>query len=234
MVAYVRHEEEIRRSLRSIAAEGKSVTKWRREFVLSDLKRLTRSNIHKEPVVRVSSATAGWIWPRFAYITEDTVNDNRVIVNDFFKGLHAHGQVWEHDRYEGVPLQLVSGLIADYRTAAPNDTVRLEAARERISEILRTGTNAVDIYYMRNRVFRTASLEKGIEQLFQGRGRTTDYPGDRSIITPDRITLQIHEIDVRIDGATVGQHVPVLALHFPDRSVDERLIQPTNRIVTTF
>jgi len=227
---YVHHEEDIRASLKELERTGTSVTDWRRRFVLSHVMHLTRSNIYKKEVIRVTSVTSGWVWPRFAYITEATVNDNKLSVEAFLKQYTATGQFYGHMKYDGLSLrELHDELVAEYRTATPNDSVKFAAAREHFEFLIQMNPDAVgDVFYMQNREFRAATEAGGIDQIFQGRGRTTDYPGDRKILTADRVTIQIHVVDIQMNHEAVARAVPVLAIRFPERSENDTILQPGN------
>jgi hypothetical protein len=79
-----------------------------------------------------------------------------------------------------------------------------------------------------SRLPHTISANHLSKQIFQGRGRTTDYPGDRKILTADRVTVQIHVVDIQINHEPVARDVPVLAIRFPERSSNDTIIQPGN------
>jgi hypothetical protein len=228
--AYVEHEEDVRESLQELEVSGTPVSKWRREFVLSPLMNLTRSNVFDKPLIRSGTTGTGWIWGRFPYITEDTVRDNKNTLATFLKRHKPDSTFHGHDKYSALPLRVVRDeLVAEYRTATPSDSVRFAAARERLDAIIQAKPNEIcDVFYMKAREYRTATEGRGIEQIFQGRGRTTDYPGDRKIVTADRTTVQIHEVDVRIDGVTIQEKAPVVAIRFPDASKSDQVYQPGN------
>lgn len=237
MVAYVRHEEAIRESLLKLEQTGTPLTAWRREFVLSPLLNLTRGNVYDSPVVRVAAATSGWTWPRFAYITDDTVKDNRLVFKEFRDGVNAlKSEPFEgHDAYRGVVLNTVRNLLADYRTATPSDAIKFVAARERLDVILQANPGAVaDVFDMigGERKFRAGTKQKGIDQILQGPGSSGKYPGDRSIIAKDRVTVQLHQVEVRFAEGLRIESVPVLAIRFPEGlgpPVDQDIVlQPGN------
>jgi hypothetical protein len=60
-----------------------------------------------------------------------------------------------------------------------------------------------------------------VNELFQGPTRLASggysYPGDAAFRDNDRVTIQIHSLELRQAGIAVAQHVPVIAVWLPRR-----------------
>ena len=75
-----------------------------------------------------------------------------------------------------------------------------------------------DLYLMSGGRIRERATKVGdeIENLFQGANPGSGYPGDRAIRSPNRVTIQVHHVNVTRNNAIVAKDVRAVAISVPD------------------
>jgi hypothetical protein len=75
-----------------------------------------------------------------------------------------------------------------------------------------------------------------IVNLMQGKNEPTGYPGDRAIRDDERVSIQIHKVNLRAKkaetkapkGRVVAEAVPVVAVAIPPEMRGDALIEPNS------
>jgi hypothetical protein len=84
---------------------------------------------------------------------------------------------------------------------------------------------------------RTVNRETGeLEQFLQGSNPAADgrpaYPGDRGICRPDRVSVQIHILDIELVDNSIVKDVPTLAIFAPNAPVLNIVVQRQGQVDT--
>lgn len=80
---------------------------------------------------------------------------------------------------------------------------------------------------------RTVNASGELDQFLQGANPSTgghaEYPGDRGICRPDRVSILIHILDIELADKTVMVEVPTLAIFAPNAAPVIIVTQPQGR-----
>lgn len=232
---YVTHEEEMRKQLEDIQQGKISLKDWKRAFILDDNLQPCRANVI-EYMYRRRKMSRDWIWPRRAEATDDVLQNNRDLVVAFCDGITFKDDIGHKDRRamqkhkiaENVSLNdLLNDLIIPYRITGYGDSDNFAILQLYLAKVLEEQSDAVcDIYRMGP---EDGSRRRGLDEdgrileLFQGaypvepiEDRGSIYPGDSSVYNPDKITVQIHMLNITRDNDIISENVPVIAVHIPE------------------
>jgi hypothetical protein len=234
---YVRHEELMRSDLVDLARSGQPLKEWRRRFVLDPRLKPTRNAVIRMDLAR--PRFSNW-WNQATFHPEadgELINTNRELVDGFcsqvaFEPDQGDARRPPAQRHLVADLgvkELLESLLASYVMTGDDSTafVALQLALKAISD--GTGDEIAVVYRMAaespDRRRRSLNDASRIKNLFQGSNAATGYPGDRKILDRDRVTVQIHRIDLGADDGTdegsagrlLLEDVPVLAFHLPER-----------------
>jgi hypothetical protein len=232
--AYVKHEESLRGSLEK--HQGKPMTSWRRLFFMDSSLQPTRRSVLALDIMR--GRAREWINPSYPH-DEDVVAINRGIVDDFIERL---GNQWEpvpgseswtdvqrHLMIDGLSLERVyEDLLVPLSMADEDDVFDQILVTMQVRSILDDDPKRVcDVYLMSGGAERERAVtEKGaIQNPFQGANPSTGYPGDRSIKTDDRVSIQIHKLKLHRGTQVVGQDVRLVATHVPENLREDIAMQ---------
>lgn len=227
---YVEHESNVRRQLRQW--EDRPLTGWKRAFLLDSDLRPTRRNVLRDPYYQI----AGRAWhsqqrPHDASIT----SSNRLVVEQLLN--HRPLEPYADGRHLSsmVPLaELYEKLLVDYSAVGDADVRWLWALRVWTEELIQRSSRYPCLLILMdgNRPpsdrTRVRSAQRGaIKQLFQGRDKLGfgNYPGDREMRDPDRLTIQVHRLQVDDDEQGRIDDVVALAAHTPSDFKDT-LVRP--------
>lgn len=243
--SYVEHEASVRRRLREHIDSGRPVQELRRVFRLDRTLRPTRTNVISVDYARYGFK-GGWFWPRSAHLIASAVEANRSTVAGFWSGLphrdwrpeakHARANPsYHHLVSDGIPLHtLRDQLLAEIRLASVSN----ELIWEGLIDVLRGAcdddpSERARVLLMRPEAeARRGTSQDGsvIKRLFQGANpvypierRGTVYPGDSELHAQDRVTVQVHRVDVyqgsaRDSGSKLLERdVPFIAVWLPER-----------------
>ena len=248
LTEYVEHEDALRESLRAFEHLNRPLAEWRRRFILDGSMAPTRSNVI-DIDWRESVAGQEPILLHFPHHDTAAVLANQSLVQ--FLRSKSNWQTlgdptWTasqtHERSVDLGLRPVcEAFLMPFRTCALDDAESLNARLLQCSEILAHDPNApVDVLLMSSGSarHRTANLDDELNQFLQGAnpaaassGRVS-YPGDRAICRQERVTIQIHILDVERPDGTIVRAVPTLAIFAPTaRGV--RIITQSQGSVTT-
>jgi len=240
---YVEHEEDIRRQLQGVRDEGKSLDEWKRAFFLHKMLRPTRSQVLDLDYMRDSYSDA-WFRPDAPHASEDALEENRKIVDEFvatlsFKPDEGHKDrkpFMLHEVATGVPLATAfEELLLQLRFVNPKDSQKFTGLRLQLQAHLEQHPSATcRVYRMSPKETRRRKLTKdgGISNPFQGaypvapKERQGEiYPGDREIHATDEVTIQIYRLIVTEDGQDKIVDVPLVAVWVPAELARDWLVQ---------
>lgn len=243
--AYVTHEEEMREELRGVRDRGERLDTWKRRFILSDDLNPCRANVIQHDILRGNFADS-WFFPHMLKMSDLVLRANRDACNDFCRSLtfvrdrQFTQPAQQHDVCDDVRLtQIVDGLLLHYRVEDPTDTESFLGMLLQLSQALKANPQeSACVYRMRpdyegSRGLDDQSKISSIRRLHQGPTRSGggySYPGDHEFRDADRVSVQLHMInltekDPAGNDAVVLRSVPVLAVWIPDRMSLDWVVQ---------
>lgn len=239
---YVEHEEIMRRELKRLADTGESVRSWRRRFVLEPQLHPCRRSVISDVYFRGRRGVPAWIQQRGALLTADLRTANSAAIADLLRKYQftldtSYAATEDSQRHfvaHDVAMKDLVDALLEYRFEDPLDTASFTGILIALGEALRRdSTLSAAVYQMRPKAavgHRTLSsegtLEKGFlqgETALAGGGRS--YPGDAYFRAPDRLTLQVHRFDLRLNKATVATAAPLVAVFIPAALAKSWLVQ---------
>lgn len=248
---YVEHEEDIREQLKSLALQNISLNDWKRNFILSPELKPCRNQVLQYGYTR-SNFSDDWVAARYIYAPENIITANQDAVDNFKSTLDFEESEGHEDR---TPSQLhlvckdislrrvINELLVKMRISGTADSERITGMLLQLSDaVLEDPEEKCDVYIMSPREPRVRSLDSSeeitlgtsrkISELFQGahpvspeRERGRIYPGDREIKSKEKVTVQIHELDIKREKEYIARRVPVVAVWIPKRLGQSRIIQ---------
>lgn len=243
---YVHHEEDIRNQLQEYQAPGLTLNDWKRAFILSPRLRPTRQNVLQLDYMR-GLLSNDWVSPHYPLGTPDVQEANRWLVSNFLDSLEflpndghpARRPAQRHSVAEDVRLETVlQDLLVPLRVPASTDSQRHTGLMLQLRRALdRNPDELCTVYRMsqsEERGRRTLPEDGRLPNLFQGAypveprsQRGSIYPGDREIHHANRVTVQIHMLDLRGEhGAELAEsRVPVVATWVPARLAAGWIVQ---------
>jgi hypothetical protein len=249
---YVEHEQDLHQSIDRY--RGYSLREWVRRFILHSSMAPTRKGVMGIPLREFLAAK--WIEPKSAHVDEALVAHNRKVFEEFIlaldeqaKRLVAHEAYPElyiderRDSKHNVLLEEVS-LVSVVEELLKRLTLGTEADEfSRVSSIvaleqlISQGEALVDVFLIANEGTQRRALRPGnaINQVAQGRQPAglvakdkLRYSGDRSFVTPNRVSLHLRYFDLMKsaeDKEIVATRVPWFALYFPESLQSRHLVQ---------
>jgi hypothetical protein len=223
---YVTHEEVLRDALRR--HRGRSLKTWNRVFHLAPGYRLTRPNVHVEDYFRPSRGD--WFKQQGAHLGEASViADNNATLERFAGRIEAKpdetwGRVGHHRAIAS--LSDIQALLDELVPCGDADFSSLLVAQFALSFVASTWHKQdARIYLMAwdktKPRKRTPREDTELIELHQGpspSGSEAAYPGDTEMRDEDRVTLQIHRVQVTSRDTPEGTNGPLVlafALRLP-------------------
>jgi hypothetical protein len=246
---YVRHEDEVRRSLRQFERLDRPLSEWRRRFILDSAMAPTRRNVIDIDWTR-TVAGAGVTMLRHPHDSIEACIENRQLISELRRvGVwREHGDpslspYMRHLLCENLTLQSVFEIfLTNYRTSTLEDSESFNARLLQFASMLGSQSDTpCDIFLMSHsapqRRKRTVNRETGeLEQFLQGSNPAADgrpaYPGDRGICRPDRVSVQIHILDIELVDNSIVKDVPTLAIFAPNAPVLNIVVQRQGQVDT--
>lgn len=234
---YVEHEEEIRTQLEDYERTGRPLGEWKRAFILSPNLRPTRSSVLDLDYMR-GTFSDSWFDPKYVNGPAELLIANRQLIEAFlvrhqFVDMDGHldrTAIQRHKVADDLALSdVLRDLLVEFRLAELRDSQNYIGALLQISRGLdRNGGERCTVVRMSGGQPRErGASEDGriTSQLFQGanpsRGPTQGsvYPGDRHIHGSDKVTIQIHNLNLTrgTNGPVVVENIPVMAIWIPAR-----------------
>lgn len=243
---YVDHEEDIRRQLINIQNGNQRLSEWKRAFVLDPALKPCRSSVLEFDYMR-GQLSDSWYRPRVILVGNSVIKTNQKIVEEFLRGKHLLDDDGHPDRTEiqchkvcrEVNLSsLMEQLLVHIQITSPVDSQQNIGMLLQLSQALENDPDELcSIYQMSPSRRRERSVREDgeIRELFQGESpvererRGEIYPGDRAIHDRDRVTIQIHTLDLtKSHGGQkeiVMENVPVIAVWVPRRLARSWVVQ---------
>ena len=241
---YVDHEEDIRNQLLAIQQTGQPLNNWKRAFVMSSALKPCRDSVLDFDYMHVPLA-ARWIAPRFVLTTPELTAANRTYVKSFVQshtfvpdeGHPDRTEIQRHSLAGTVSLQAaMENLLVPFRVTGATDSQRNTALLLQLSKVLEDNPDETCAVYQMSaghKRLRGVGDEGEIKNLYQGEApvrplaqRGTIYPGDQAIKDGDRVTVQIHYLDLRDDGdSIISPDTYVLAVYLPRRLAESYVVQ---------
>jgi len=179
-----------------------------------------------------------WFAPRVVLAAEPVVQANRDAVTQLVQRLQfaddegdpRRTDFQRHQVSRNVPLRMVlEDLLVRMRITGTTDSQKYTGLLLQLSKALEDNADEVcTVYRMSPNSRRRRDIDDGgaVKNFFQGQAPVTPierrgeiYPGDRAICDADRVTIQIHMVELtRDDRATVVmERVPVITVWVPAR-----------------
>lgn len=234
---YVRHEETTREALIDMERAGKSLKEWRRNFLVSSGKQLTRKNIQSMATLRSDAKKSNH--PQRPWLDE---KQNLAHLELLRKVQKEYGlardtdckRTWTENQQHlaaYVPAEkFIDDIIASFSWADENDSARWISAYYLLRVMAKEAADAnrpLEFKVMVMRPSSFGSAKRGVTagewELLQGRGG--DYPGDKKLADPDVTTIQLHCYNFvdETKGEALGANV-VVPIIIPGKA-DEKAMQ---------
>jgi len=265
-IAIIEHEEDVRRRLLDYAKNNKHLNDWERQVVKNRMLRLTRPNIIFDGLDRDYFGSE-WFSIRAPHDTDRLILENREIISEFIsRNLHDFNQDSGHQERTSTQKHLQSelsisevleyllsklkftkesdsqtfsslqGVLASYSTDNPDEEclVYIMSSEKVGDEVLQS---------VRKRQLKS---NDEVQQYFQGPNpakkgveRGEIYPGDRNIKNTEKLTIQIHRLQlVDEDGnnildeneKSIYEDVPSVTVWIPESIGKDIIRQPENTL----
>ncbi|MEP9373864.1 Z1 domain-containing protein [Mesorhizobium sp. KR1-2] len=224
---YVAHEEDMRRQLQEVQRSGKSLSAWKRAFVLSPDLQACRRNVIDYDYVR-GNYSDQWFYPAIAEAPLEVLEANRATTAQFLAGIALEVEpalanrepAQRHKVCRGLSLaQVVSDLIVPFRVTGAADSRNLVGAMLQLSKALEeNGDERCTVFQVSPEFARSRAMDANgrINELFQGATRLASggysYPGDAAFRDDDTVTIQLHTLQLRRNDTIEIENVPVIAI----------------------
>ena len=232
---YVEHEEDIRSQLEEFQESGQPLNDWKRAFVLDMALRPCRHHVLEFDYIR-GQFSNNWVAPRVVLASEVVLQANRKAVAEFIQSLAFTENDGHPDRTDvqrhlvcrDIPLRAtIEQLLVDIRITGTTDSQRNIGLLLQLSNALDDNPDEVcTIYQVSPAKRRRRRIDENgeVTNLFQGEApvyprdrRGEVYPGDRAIQDTNKVTVQIHMLDLTRGDEVVVESVPVIAVWVPAR-----------------
>lgn len=232
---YVDHEEDMRERLRTHDRSGQPLTEWKRSFILDPTLSPCRRQVLEFGYIR-GGTSAAWTNPRIALASPSAIQHNREVVDGFLQTVAFGPDVGDPGR---LPFQrhevcgdlslrhVFEELLVRLRITAARDSERNTGLLLQLERALAESPDELCTVYRISpnaRRTRNVSEDGELPNLFQGAYpvdppalRGSVYPGDRYIRDPDSVTVQIHRVDLLMNGGLHTSEVPIVAVWTPNR-----------------
>ncbi|MDD7939329.1 Z1 domain-containing protein [Actinomycetospora lutea] len=244
--AYVEHEKTMQSELRKVDASDSSLKEWRRKFLLAPELKLTRRQVMTLPTVS-SVVRQGWVFRQAELFEPGLSEKNSEIVAAIRETVKQRGQRHPADLRSGDRVHHIASCTYEELTSYIYQWACSATEREDLDKVLFLLANIldeeldvppVDVIVMDNyqKRDRRAIEPRGtrrmaparINNLFQGRGSTSNYQGDQAFLSDSAITLQLHAVRPLREGADECEPlVPALAMALP-LSSERRIVWETS------
>lgn len=137
----------------------------------------------------------------------------------------------QHEVCREIPLvNLLSSLLVHYRVSDADDTARFTGLQLQLAHFLENNPHeTASMYRMRPRFTPSRKVdEDGRVKAFQ-QGRTDGagrYPGDLFFKDENRVSLQIHNLNLRDENdSIIAENVPLISIWVPESMGTDWLVQ---------
>ena len=232
---YVEHEENMRGQLAEIQKNNQPLDEWKRAFVLDRALRPCRRQVLEFNYTR-GWFSDEWVMPRIVLETDSVIKANREVVAAFLESMNfvdddghpTRTAIQRHLVCREVLLgDLMEQLLVRMRIPASSDSLNNTGLVLQLSGALENNPDELcSVYRMSSGNSRRRGVDEdgSITNLFQGAApvyprerRGEVYPGDREFHDPDRVTIQIHILNLTQREEVIKRNVPVIAVWVPER-----------------
>jgi hypothetical protein len=235
---YVDHEEDVRKRLIAYSATGQALTEWKRAFILNSVLRPTRNSVLDLDYMQ-GTFSDQWYWPRVPHDSPDAIQTNREVVRRFIEafqfvldeGHPGRTNAQKHLVAPSIPVEsILSDLLLSLRITFFPDSQKLTGLMIQVENYLENHPDAKGCCFVMSQGAirdRSANPNNEIPTLFQGanpEGENTIYPGDRAIHIADKLTVQIHWLNVTTLNGDIS-NVPAVAVWVPETMAKGWLVQ---------
>lgn len=255
---YVEHEEDIRRQLVEHGDTGKSLSEWKRVFLMPRQLRPTRNNVIDIDYTQDDFDNI-WFYPRSPHISKSAVVLNNNLIDDFVstlklspdKGHPDRSPVMRHLVNNSISLKdIYERLISQFKVSDPEDSQKfiglqlqvrnyLERHPEDTSSVYIMSCNSwKDGWLLRDRgvddndniknIFQGAHPDASKENLKQGE----IYPADNNLGDKNRLIVQIHRLNLTNRENVIARDIYDLAIWIPGKMANSWLSQQQNKLRT--
>lgn len=234
------HEENVRDQMIELSQGGKSLAEWKRAFFLDRKLRPTRKSVIDLDYMRGNFSNQ-WFAPKAPHDSHSATLENHQVVTNFLqkfnfeddKGDPRRTSDQKHKVSNGIPLnEVYKQLLVQLRITRLDDSQKFTGLLLQINAYLEKNLNPTCTVYLMSGGKprkRTTNPFDEIPNLFQGRNPLTGkaiYPGDRKIVAPGELTVQIHILDVETkDKTKTYKNVPAIVVRVPKEMSADWLIQ---------
>jgi len=226
---YVEHEDHVRRKLSEF--RGRPLVEWKRAFFMDGAMRPTRASVLSDPYYKVKQKQ--WFIQLSPH--DEAIRAQNLSVVAAFLREFVLTPYWEDGRHLSsvLPLpELLWKLLIPFAVVGNRDIRWMYAVRVWIDAIHedRPDTEARVILMDGGREEESARVRKRsaneglVKQIPQGSDSPSGYPGDREMLDPNRVTVQVHRLSVSEDTSRIAD-VYSLAISIP-RTLSSVLVQP--------
>lgn len=246
----VEHEQDVRNRLEEYDINNKDLNEFEREVVLNRMLRLTRANILYDAVDR--DRFQEWYRIHAPHDTESLITSNREALFEFlnervgeFSESEGHPDRSNEQKHLVATLTISDclDLLNKLKFTRDSDSASYSSLRGVLQGHIEENPDEDCLVYLMSArsltdwTRRTRRLNRNdeLQQLFQGKQPTRAtqqyqigevYPGDREIKDENRLTIQIHMLNIRNEDYT---DVPTLAIWIPEHISKDIIRQDINR-----
>ena len=239
--SYVEHEEDIRGQLAAFQEDNRPLNDWKRAFVLDAALRPCRRQVLAFDYIR-GQFSDDWVNPSVVLASDPVIRDNREVIAAFLKEMNFVNDDGHQDRtdiqrhlvcrqvslHEAIEQLLLPIRVIDTIDSQRNTGMLLQLTRARENDPEELCT----VYRMSSGKSRERRVDANgsIPNLFQGaypvhprERRGEIYRGDRELHDDERVTIQIHVLDLTQTDeitqrvAVIKENIPVIAVWVPAR-----------------
>lgn len=240
---YISHEKDIRMRLKKVQSDGTPLSEWRRAFILDPTMRPTRQAVLRSGFI-ADKVSDQWFFDRKPAHDSASLVQSRGAVTAFMSELDFRpipllpgiSQVQRHQIAENVSLRKVIELITAIPSVDESISMSVTGLLIQLEQALdEQGEQTCDVYRIRPHGRTVRGLRADgltIKALFQGRNPSGNnrYDGDAAFGAGDRISVQIHSIDLEFNNDLVAERVPVLAVWVPARVAEGWYVQRDSNV----
>lgn len=233
--AYVQHEEDIRQQMLNVQHSDQNLDDWKRSFILDAALRPTRASVIEKDFIRANWSDS-WTGPKRPLNTGQAQQSNQSVASNFIstfqftenEGHIARATGQKHLINTNIPLNdVLHNLLGvlEYEDIETKTTHSMLLVH--LSKVLDEHPHETCmVYKMASDSPRMRELTDDfqVKQLFQGANpksasfeKSEVYAGDREMRSASEITVQIHQLELKLNGQTKSRNVPVVVVWIPSR-----------------
>ena len=243
----IEHEEAVRHKLEDFNINDKHLNDFERSVVLHEMLHLTRRNIIFNDLERDRFGNNKWFRIDAPHDTIDLIEQNRNFLfnfvqknnNLFNNNTHSDGRISDPRHLTAVlPLSnCLEELLNRLRFTRESESFSYTTLRSILTSEVENNPNSECLVYLMGVTdvsnwtprIRNLTNKDEVKQLFQGPSQPT-YPGDIEMKDSNRLTIQVHLLNISSDDVQIHNEVPSLAIWMPTTFETHIISQPTNQL----